>query len=98
MMYAAFLDEGQIVLMIPIVAILIGGLTTVLKLMTNHQRQMAELYQKNALQPELLDEVKALRIELAEMKDRINQQTLLLDGRTPAQAGTIGLQDRITER
>ncbi len=93
---ADFFDAGTLALLIPISAILVGGLTVVLKLMTNHQRQMAELYQKNSAQPELLDEIRSLRSELTEMKDKVNQQTLMLD-RANLVSGTVGVRDRTTD-
>lgn len=90
-------DTGSLALLIPIVAILIGGLLSVLKLMTNHQRQMAELYRQNQQQPDLLEEIRSLRGELSEMKDKVNQQTLMLD-KAPDDSGKVSLRDRITER
>ena len=90
------MDPGMIGVFIPIVAILIGGLIAITTMLTNHQRKMAELYrQDNVNQPGLVDEMRAMRMELADLRDRVNQQTLAIESqKRPAQSEvTQRLQD-----
>jgi hypothetical protein len=75
------MDPGIIGVFIPIVAIVIGGIIAVTTMLTNHQRKMAELYRRDAQQPGLLDEIRAMRAEMADLRDRVNQQTLMLESR-----------------
>lgn len=86
----------HLIFLIPIIAILIGGLTTIVKMMTNHQKEMAEIFRQNSQTPELIDEIRSLRNELKEVKDQVNQQTLMLD-RSPIDSGTVALRDRTTD-
>lgn len=80
------MDPGMIGVFIPIVAILIGGLIAVVTMLTNHQRKMAELYRQDHMnQPGLVDEIRAMRGEMAELRDRVNQQTLMLERRSSAE-------------
>ena len=80
------MDPGMIGVFIPIVAILIGGLIAVVTMLTNHQRKMAELYrQDNMNQPGLVDEIRAMRGEMADLRDRVNQQTLMLERKSGAE-------------
>lgn len=63
---------------IPIIAV--GGpfLFVIVKTMTQHQQRMAELYHRNA-QPISDPRVEALTREMAELKDLVHQQTIVLD-------------------
>jgi hypothetical protein len=75
-------DVGDVAVLIPIVAIAVGGLIAITTMMTNHQRKMAELLRRDAQQqPGLAEEIRAMRSEMAELKDRVNQQTLMLESR-----------------
>ncbi len=74
--------EPELALLIPIVAILIGGLIAIVTMMTNHQRKMAELLRRDVQQqPGLVDEIRAMRSEMADLRDRVNQQTLMIESR-----------------
>ncbi len=74
--------EPDIIFLVPIVAIVIGGLIAIVTMMTNHQRKMAELLRQDfQQQPGLVDEIRAMRSEMSELKDRVNQQTLMLESR-----------------
>jgi hypothetical protein len=55
-------------------------------MLTNHQRKMAELLRKDMqAQPGLVDEIRAMRGEMAELRDRVNQQTLMLERKSGAE-------------
>jgi hypothetical protein len=85
-MNALFAQVDEVALFIPIVAIVIGGLIALVTMLTNHQRKMAELLRKDVQQPTgLVDEIRALRGEMSELRDRVNQQTLMLERRTCAE-------------
>ena len=80
------MDPEGLVFMIPIVAIAIGGLIAITTMLTNHQRKMAELLRKDMqAQPGLVDEIRAMRSEMAELRDRVNQQTLMLERKSGAE-------------
>jgi len=82
----AQMDPEGLVFMIPIVAIAIGGLIAITTMLTNHQRKMAELLRKDMqAQPGLVDEIRAMRSEMAELRDRVNQQTLMLERKSGAE-------------
>ena len=82
----AQMDPEVMVFLIPIVAIGIGGLIAITTMLTNHQRKMAELLRKDAqAQPGLVDEIRAMRGEMAELRDRVNQQTLMLERKSGAE-------------
>ena len=59
-------------LLIPIVAIMMGGFIAVASILTAHQRKMAELVRKDRQDSEVLNELRALRGEFADLRDRVN--------------------------
>lgn len=61
-----------------IAVMLIFGLPIV-AILTNHQRKMAELIHGKGQSVDN-QEVAMLRAEVAQLRDRVNQQTLMLDG------------------
>jgi hypothetical protein len=66
--------------LIPIIAIATGGLIAITSMLINHQRKMAELLRSDAQnQPGLADEIRAMRGEMADLRDRVNQQTLSIE-------------------
>jgi hypothetical protein len=70
----------EVAVLIPIIAIIIGGLIAITTMLTNHQRKMAELLRKDVQhQPGLADEIRAMRLEMADLRDRVNQQTLTIE-------------------
>ncbi|MCB0825744.1 MAG: hypothetical protein KDC26_06105 [Armatimonadetes bacterium] len=75
---ADLLDPGTLALLIPIVAI-IGGITTgVVKIFTNHQKEMARLMREDLNRSHgdsqaLVDEIRALRAEVAHVRESQNQ-------------------------
>ena len=75
------LDPGEVAVFIPIVAIFMGGLIAVASIFTKHQREMAEKFHKQQNQPELIDEIRAMRADLADLRDRVNQATLAIESR-----------------
>lgn len=77
----AQVDPGAIAVLIPVVAIVIGGLIAITTMLTNHQRKMAEIMRKDVQNPDLVNEVRAMRQEMAELRDRVNQQALSLEER-----------------
>ena len=79
------MGPGEFEALIPIVAIVIGGLIAVAAIMSGHQRKMAELVRKDQQEPGLVDEVRAMRAELAQLSDRVNQQTLAIDSSSAVQ-------------
>lgn len=79
------MDAGILALMIPIIVIFIGGLIAVAGIMTSHQRKMAEMVRKSQNEPQLIDELRAMRGELADLRDRVNQQTLAIESRSSEQ-------------
>lgn len=83
------IDVAVIALMIPIIAIFTGGAIAVASIITKHQRQMAEMIRKEQKEPGLVDEIRAMRAELADLRDRVNQQTLAIESKNnPPQMGT----------
>ncbi len=78
--------------LIPIIAV--GGpfLMIIVGTMTKHQRQMAELYARNA---QVADpRVDALQRELAEIKDLVYRQTIALD-RLATSAPSAEIRERV---
>jgi hypothetical protein len=69
-------------MMIPIVAIVMGVGAGIIKIMTNHQQKMAEIVNKPLQDQALLQEVNRLRGEVAELRDRVNQQVIDRDSRS----------------
>lgn len=80
---AAF-DVAILALMIPIVAIVMVGFIAVAKMIMVHQSKMAEMVAKQGSEPGLVDEIRAMRGEIAELRDRVNHQTLALEDRRAA--------------
>lgn len=64
--------------LIAIVAIVFTFGIPIAAILTHHQRKMAEIIHKGRA-PMEASEVHALRVEVAELRDRLNEQTLLLD-------------------
>ena len=79
-------EAGMLAICIPIIALIIP----IVAILTRHQRQMAEIVHQprnNALPPELISEIHALRQEVSMLRERVNQQTITIDslgGRLPA--------------
>jgi hypothetical protein len=67
------------IFMIPIIAIL-----------TSHQRKMAEIIHAQPQVPTA--EINALRQEVAELRQLVNQQAIALDGRQPIQSPPLAEQ------
>ena len=85
-MSALLAQVDEVAVFIPIVAIVIGGLIALVTMLTNHQRKMAELLRRDVqAQPGLVDEIRAMRGEMADLRDRVNQQTLMLERRSSAE-------------
>ena len=82
---AAF-DVAILALMIPIVAIVMVGFITVAKMIMVHQSKMAEMVAKQGSEPGLVDEIRAMRGEIAELRDRVNHQTLAIEDQSAAHA------------
>lgn len=97
------MDRQVIALMIPIVAILctmgLPMLIAIVAIMTGHQRKMAELMrsgmdnQSGQAVGHLMSEVQALRGQVAQMQDRLNQMTLMLDARPNAPALPVSAEE-----
>ena len=78
-------DSADIAVLIPIIAIAVGGLIAITSMLINHQRKMAELLRTEAqAQPGLAEEIRAMRGEMADLRDRVNQQTLTIESTRPA--------------
>lgn len=70
------MNPETLALFIPILALSIP----IVAIMSGHQRKMAELMQRQQQQSSLASpEVHALRGEVAELKDLVRQQTIMLD-------------------
>ena len=61
-----------------------GGFIAVAAIVTGHHRKMAELVRKQQPESEIVVELRALRGEIADLRDRVNQQTLALEEPTAA--------------
>ena len=89
-------------LMIPIIAIVMGGFIAVTAIMSGHQRKMAELVRKHnspeAL-PALIEEMKQLRGEVQSMRTELHQTTIAIDDVRTSSGGEAqkGLSRRIHE-
>jgi hypothetical protein len=57
----------------------------IVAVLVNHQRKMAELIHRDRQQasPELVAEMRALRLEVAVLTDRVNQVAIGVDRQTP---------------
>ena len=83
---AAIDDVGTLVMLIPIVAILMGGFISLAKMIMVHQSKMAEMVAKQGSEPGVLEELRAMRGDIAELRDRVNNQTLAIEERSAAPA------------
>jgi hypothetical protein len=92
----AAIDPGVVGVFIPVVAILVGGMIAVTKMFTAHQREMAQLVRRDVNSPDLATEIKAMRHELVELRDRVNQQTIMLESRPLG--GPTELKERMTDQ
>ena len=97
-LFIAELDPGVIGVFIPIVAMMVGGLIAVTRMFTNHQRQMAELMRRDVQNPDLTAEIRAMRQEMAEIRNRVNQQTLMIESRPTARPERQEVSERIREQ
>lgn len=71
------MNEPEI--LIPIVAIVMGIGLAIIRTLTTHQQRMTELIHQNrtaGVQPELLEELRALRSEVRDLRDRVNQTAI----------------------
>ena len=85
-------------LLIPIVAIMMGGFIAVASILTGHQRKMAELVRKDRPDSEVLNELRSLRGEFADVRDRVNQQTLALEEPTASTSRQLDRPPDIPQR
>lgn len=65
-------------IIVPIVSLALVFGIPLAAILTHHQRKMAEIIHKSRA-PMEMGEVQALRMEVAQLRDRMNEQTLLLD-------------------
>ena len=91
-------DAGSMALLIPIIAIFMGGLIAVASIMSAHQRKMAEMVRKNREEPGLVEELRAMRGELADLRDRVNHQTLAIEDRSATPARQAAQPPDVPER
>ena len=82
----AEIDVAMLALMIPITAILMGGFISLAKMIMVHQSKMAEMVAKQGSEPGVLDELRAMRGDITELRDRVNHQTLAIEERSAPQA------------
>lgn len=76
----AILNPAVLVFMIPITAIVLGIGAGIIKSMQDHQIRMAELvHRKRESDPALIAEIQKLRLEMQELRDRVNQAALASD-------------------
>lgn len=96
-------EEVFAVLAVMFVSLMVFGIPIV-AILTKHQRQMAELFRKPAVDEAvrgdeaLLHEVRALRQELEDVREQLNRQTIALDeiqSRFEGDKSTSRLQERI---
>lgn len=78
-----------LVFMIPITAIVLGIGAGIIKSMQDHQMRMAELMHKSReSDPALIAEIQRLRLEMDELRDRVNQAALASDDLNRANLST----------
>lgn len=65
-------------IVIPLFSIAVVFGIPIAAILTHHQRKMAEIIHRGR-GPMEASEVHALRVEVAQLRDRLNEQTLLLD-------------------
>jgi hypothetical protein len=71
---------GELALLIPIIAILTGGVIAVTAIFSGHQRKMIELRgRQDEGAAALANEIHALRQEVAQMRDSQNQALIAMD-------------------
>lgn len=86
--------------LIPVVAIVCTFAVPIVAILVHHQRKMAELIHQNhaqSLQPN--QEVQALRHEIAELRQLMNQQTIAMDdlrSRLPARTSEQDVATRFS--
>ena len=74
------LNPAVLVFMIPITAIVLGIGAGIIKSMQEHQMKMAELmHRKRESDPALIAEIQQLRMEMQELRDKVNQAALVND-------------------
>lgn len=92
------LDPGIIGVFIPIVAILVGGAIAITRMFTAHQKEMAEMMRVHSDQPALVDELRAMRAEMVVLRDRVNQQTLMMESTDRRTTSTAEVPQRLSEQ
>lgn len=65
--------------LVPIMAIAFVFGIPILAILTSHQRKMAELMRSQSGNPQAQQEAQALRYEVAQLRDLVNQQQIQLD-------------------
>lgn len=63
-------------------------------ILTGHQRKMVELMNKREGNATSSEEINRLRLEVAELRDRVNQQALVLEQSRSLMLGTERKQDQ----
>ena len=86
------------VFLIPIIFIVMGGFIGVAAIVTTHQRKMAELVRTKEPDSQVLSELRALRGEIADLRDRVNQQTLALEAPPETRTRRLETPPDIPER
>jgi hypothetical protein len=71
-----FAGGNQLVYMIPVAMFIIIFMVPIVAILTDHQRKMAKMLRES--QPSALAEIEALRLEVAELRQLIAQQTFSL--------------------
>lgn len=73
-------NPAVLVFMIPITAIVLGVGAKIIKSMQDHQISMAELmHRKREPDMAMIAEIQQLRLEMQELRDRVNQAALASD-------------------
>ena len=89
--YPAFIDNGGLVFLIPIVALCIP----IVKILVSHQQRMAEIIHSTS-RPEVDAQVNALRAEVYELKQLVHQQMITIDSLSqPRIPVTTEIQERL---
>jgi hypothetical protein len=97
----AAIDAGVLALFIPIFAILTGGVIAITAMMMKHQREMAEKMSTGQQlgNTEMIDEVRALRGEVAQMREIQAQTMIALDtNSSPQRTSDPGVPSDIEDR
>lgn len=77
---SSVLQPQILVFMIPITAIVLGIGSGIIKMLTEHQQRMAQLVHANKnSDTEVLRELKSMRMELEDLRDRVNQVAINSD-------------------